>query len=325
MTMHFANPRPAPLVLAVDDVPANLDVLVEHLHREDIELTVAISGEEGLALAQELRPDLILLDVMMPGMDGFEVCRRLKADPELADIPVLFLTAAHDDVEIERGLALGAVDYVSKPFSLPILKARMHNHLALKRKSDELAQLASTDGLTRVANRRQFDISFESEWLRAQRHGRALSLIVVDVDHFKRFNDRYGHAEGDQCLKRVAEALSSCSRRPGDLVARYGGEEFVALLPDTDAVAARAIGEKMLAAVSALAIAHADNSACCNVSVSLGLATVVPGEPGSAADLLASADRRLYRAKAAGRNRMIGDGDGDGGTAGDPRSGGEAR
>ena len=313
MTMNFASPRQVPLVLAVDDVPSNLDVLVEHLHREDIELTVALSGEEGLALAQELRPDLILLDVMMPGMDGFEVCRRLKAEPDLADIPVLFLTAAQDDVEIERGLALGAVDYVSKPFSLPILKARMHNHLALKRKSDELAQLASTDGLTRVANRRQFDISFDSEWSRAQRHARALSLIVVDVDHFKRFNDRYGHAEGDHCLQRVAEALSSCTRRPGDLVARYGGEEFVALLPDTDAAAARAIGDKMREAVSALAIAHADNSACRNVSVSLGLATAVPDPSATAAGLLAAADRRLYRAKETGRNRIVGDDD-----AGDP-------
>ena len=309
MNLKAMIPRQAPLVLVVDDVPANLDVLVEHLHREDIELTVALTGEEGLALAQSLRPDLILLDVMMPGMDGFEVCRRLKADPELADIPVLFLTAAHDEVEIERGLALGAVDYVSKPFSLPILKARMNNHLALKRKSDQLAQLACTDGLTQVANRRLFDNTYESEWLRAQRHAQSLSLIVVDVDHFKRFNDRYGHAEGDRCLTRVAGALCTCIHRPGYLVARYGDEEFVAVLPDTGIAAARAIGEKMRAAVAGLAIEHADNSACPVVSVSLGLATVIPDASATPAALLATADRRLYQAKAAGRNRIVGDGD----------------
>jgi len=300
--------RRAPIVLAVDDVPANLDVLVEHLHQEDIELTVALSGEEGLELARSLRPDLILLDVMMPGMDGFEVCRRLKSEPELKDIPVLFLTAVDEEVEIERGFALGAVDYVHKPFSLPILKARMRNHLALKRKSDELAQLACTDGLTGVANRRHFDLSFDAEWLRAQRHRQSLSLVVIDVDHFKRFNDHYGHGEGDTCLKQVAQALCGCIRRPGDLLARYGGEEFVALLPDTGAEAARAMAEKMWRSVAALAIVHAGNPPDGRVSISLGVATATPQPDATAAALLAKADERLYQAKAAGRNRIVGEG-----------------
>ncbi len=308
MTRKPESTRRAPIVLAVDDVPANLDVLVEHLHQEDIELTVALSGEEGLELARNLRPDLILLDVMMPGMDGFEVCRRLKGEPELKDIPVLFLTAVDEEVEIERGFALGAVDYVHKPFSLPILKARMRNHLALKRKSDELAQLACTDGLTGVANRRHFDLSIDAEWLRAVRHRQPLSLIVIDVDHFKRFNDRYGHGEGDRCLKQVALALGGCIRRPGDLLARYGGEEFVALLPDTGAEAAAAMAERMWRAVAVLAIEHAGNPPDGRVSISLGVATAMPQPGATAAALLASADERLYQAKAAGRNRIVGEG-----------------
>ncbi len=297
--------RQAPIVLAIDDVPANLDVLVEHLHEEAIELTVALSGEEGLELADSLRPDLILLDVMMPGLDGFEVCRRLKANPELADIPVLFLTALNEEVEIERGFALGAVDYVHKPFSIPILKARMHNHLALKRKSDQLARLARTDGLTGVANRRHFDEGFAGEWARARRHGRALSLILVDVDHFKRFNDHYGHGEGDRCLKRVADALEGCIRRPGDLLARFGGEEFVALLPDTESGAALAIAERMREAVCAMAIAHAENTACRHVTISVGVATHRPGPDCLPEQLLKAADDRLYRAKGGGRNQVV--------------------
>ncbi|MCB1954426.1 MAG: diguanylate cyclase [Rhodocyclaceae bacterium] len=298
---HF-NP---PIVLAIDDVPANLDVLVEHLHREAIELTVALSGEEGLELADALRPDLILLDVMMPGMDGFEVCRRLKANPELADIPVLFLTAVNEEIEIERGFALGAVDFVHKPFSIPILKARMNNHLALKRKSDQLARLARTDGLTGVANRRHFDEALDSEWLRARRHARPLSLILVDVDHFKRYNDHYGHAEGDVCLKRVAGALDTCIRRPGDVLARFGGEEFVALLPDTPEEAAVAIAEHMRDAVCQLQIDHADSSACRHVTISIGIATHVPLTDARAIDLVAAADQCLYGAKRGGRNRVV--------------------
>ncbi|MCB1889409.1 MAG: diguanylate cyclase [Rhodocyclaceae bacterium] len=304
--MHWTHDtnRQTPIVLAIDDVPANLDVLVAHLLQEAIELTVALSGEEGLELADSLRPDLILLDVMMPGMDGFEVCRRLKANPELADIPVLFLTAVDEEVEIERGFALGAVDYVHKPYSIPILKARMHNHLALKRKSDQLALLARTDGLTGVANRRHFDEGFASEWQRARRHGRTLSLVLVDVDHFKRFNDRYGHGEGDRCLKRVAGALDGCIRRPGDLLARFGGEEFVALMPDTEAAAALTIAERMREAVGRLAIEHAENSACRHVTISIGVATVRPTPTCQPEDLLKAADDCLYRAKGGGRNQV---------------------
>lgn len=295
-----------PTVLVVDDVPANLDVLVAHLHEENIELTVAVSGEEGLALARSLQPDLILLDVMMPGMDGYEVCRRLKQDPALMDIPVLFLTALDEEVEVERGFALGAVDYIHKPFSLPILKARMRNHLALKRKSDQLAQLACTDGLTGVPNRRYFDECFANEWLRAQRHRAWLAAIVIDVDHFKRYNDHYGHGEGDACLKRIAQALRGALKRPGDVLARFGGEEFVALLPETGPGAAREMGERMHRAVAALEIPHADSPVGATVSISLGLAAVVPDAAGTPLDLLRLADAQLYLAKRSGRDRVAG-------------------
>jgi diguanylate cyclase (GGDEF)-like protein len=293
-----------PTVLVVDDVPSNLDVLVDHLHLENIELMVALSGEEGLNLARSERPDLILLDVMMPGMDGYEVCRRLKQDPQLSDIPVLFLTALGEEVDAERGFALGALDYIHKPFSLPLLKARMRNHLALKRKTDQLAELACTDGLTGIANRRHFDETCAIEWMRAQRNQLALAVIAIDVDHFKAYNDCYGHGEGDICLKRVAQALRTTIKRPGDLLARYGGEEFIALLPETCVPNALILAERLRLAVADLAIPHARSPVGAVVSISLGVASAIPERSGHVEALLRAADEQLYRAKHGGRNRV---------------------
>lgn len=291
-----------PKVLVVDDVPSNLDILVEQLNDDTLELVVALSGEEGLYLARSAPPDLILLDVMMPGMDGYSLCRILKQDPLLKDIPVVFLTARDEPTDVEFGFALGAVDYIHKPFSMPILKARVRSHLALKRKNDQLAKLACTDPLTGIANRRQFDSVLEREWLRAQRDNTPLSVIMIDVDFFKRYNDHYGHIAGDHCLRQVALALEGALNRPGDLLARYGGEEFVALLPETDMIKAITVAERMRAAVNLLALEHADSSASDCVSVSLGGATALPGQQLKVEELLPRADEQLYLAKQAGRN-----------------------
>ncbi len=295
-----------PTILIVDDVPSNLDVMVANLQQENIDLMVAVSGEEGIHLAKEIHPDLILLDIMMPGMDGYETCRRLKNDSDTMDIPIVFLTAKDDELDVERGLSLGAVDYINKPFSMPILKARLRNHLALKHKSDLLTQLACTDELTRVANRRHFDLTFEREWLRAQRNKTPLSLIMIDVDHFKLFNDHYGHGEGDRCLKHVARTLAAILHRPADLLARYGGEEFVALLPETDTDIARNIAEKLRDSIFQLSIPHKQSTTCDRVTISVGVTTSNPGENISTNTLMLRADKGLYKAKHRGRNQVCG-------------------
>ncbi|UTF61770.1 diguanylate cyclase domain-containing protein [Gilvimarinus sp. DA14] len=304
MTATDLNQEPQPLVLLVDDTPANLDVLVEHLSKENIDLMVATSGQEGLELAHQHLPDLILLDVMMPGMDGYTMCEKLMAEPDLADIPVVFLTSRDNELDVEHGLSLGAVDYIVKPFSLPILKARVRNHLALKRRGDLLTQLACTDGLTRVANRRHFDQTLTQEWARAQRSNSELALVMIDIDEFKPYNDRLGHTAGDACLRQIAQALKAALHRPGDLLARYGGEEFVALLPDTDLPSAALIAEQMRLAVQQLQLPHPTALAPAQVSVSMGVASTYPCDLQQAQDLLELADEHLYQAKRMGRNRV---------------------
>lgn len=302
--MNTAQPQhPAkPKVLVIDDVPTNLDILIEHLNDNSLELLVALSGEEGLALARATHPDLILLDVMMPGMDGYSLCRILKQDPLLKEIPVVFLTARDQPIDVEFGFALGAVDYIHKPFSMPILKARVKSHLALKRKSDQLAQLAHTDPLTGIGNRRQLDVALEREWHRALRNDSALSVVLIDVDFFKYYNDHYGHVAGDVCLKQVALVMRSVLNRPGDLLVRFGGEEFVALLPETDMRDALIVAERMREAVCELGLEHATSAAAHCVTVSLGGVTAVPANPLTPQTLLTHADDQLYLAKQSGRN-----------------------
>jgi diguanylate cyclase (GGDEF)-like protein len=298
----FTNSRVPQTLLLVDDVPANLDVLLEHLQDEQVRLLAATSGKDALRLAQQDPPDLILLDVMMPGMDGYEVLRQLKGHAATREVPVIFVTAMSDSVDEAKGLAMGAVDYIAKPFVVPVLKARVKNHLELKRKSDLLAHLAQIDGLTGISNRRHLETRLHQEWDRCQRHGRPLSLVMIDVDHFKQFNDHYGHGNGDDCLRHVSRALSACNRRSGDFLARYGGEEFIALLPDTTAVQGARVAGEMRKAVQSLGIAHRYSSSADVVTASLGVATVVPSKLITIAQLMEAADNALYLAKRAGRN-----------------------
>ena len=293
-------------ILIVDDMPTNIRILGEAL-RKDHAVSIATSGEQALAAALGGDPpDLVLLDIMMPGMDGFEVCRRLKGDPATKSIPVIFVTALNEDLDEERGLSLGAVDYITKPFSLPVVLARVRNHLELARKTRMLERLALVDGLTEVANRRSLDEALEREWRRARRSGTGLAAVVCDIDHFKAYNDNYGHGAGDICLRQVAQALARAVSRPGDVLGRYGGEEFLALLPETGLEAARDVAERMRLAVYDRALPHAHSSAADRVTLSLGAAAMTPDGEHEPADLLKAADQALYRAKKAGRNRVDG-------------------
>jgi len=293
-----------PSILVVDDVAANIQVLAEAL-KDEYRIRIANNGEDALRVAmRHPQPDLILLDVMMPGMDGHEVCRRLKEDPATQDIPVIFVSARDDVADEEYGLRLGAVDYIAKPYSLPIVRARVHNHVLLKQKNDLLERLALIDGLTGIPNRRNFDQRFDAEWRRASRDKQPLALIMADVDHFKLFNDHYGHGSGDACLRAVARAMMGALTRPGDMVARYGGEEFVALLPETSLNGAREVAERMREQVQMLKLQH-EFSGPGVVTLSLGYASLEPEQMHKhvPAEFLAKVDEGLYRAKNSGRNR----------------------
>lgn len=293
-------------VLIVDDVPINIQVLARALKSEH-HVKIATKGDKAIEIAlSEDPPDLILLDIMMPDMDGYEVCRQLKANPRSQGIPVIFITARGEVEDETKGLELGAVDYITKPFRLPIVKARVRTHLQLKRKSDMMERLTSLDPLTDISNRRRFDEVLKMEWYRERRTESTLSVLMVDIDHFKKFNDNYGHAAGDECLCRVAQALSAGLRRSGDFLARYGGEEFVVVLPGCDADAAIVMAEKLRMGVESLNIPHAFTEALDHVTISVGAATMVPTADSTPDVLMKSADQMLYEAKKAGRNQVKG-------------------
>lgn len=295
-------------LLVVDDDAASVQVLARMLNGLG-ELRFALSGEAALRLARESPPDLILLDAEMPGLTGLQVCTALRADPLLADVPVIIVTS-HTEVAAEvAGFAAGASDFIRKPPVAEVVVARARTQLRLKTLSDALRASALTDGMTGLANRRRFDLDLRVECERARRSQESLGLLMIDVDHFKRFNDRYGHVAGDACLREVANAIRSCIRRPADLAARYGGEEFAVLLPQTDAAGARAMAQRVVDAVTALALPHADAAPDCLVSVSVGWAAARPDMDASVVQtrgdsLVEAADRLLYAAKAAGRGRV---------------------
>ena len=292
-------------LLVVDDQPVNIQALYQAF-AADHQVIMATSGAQALALCASKQPDLVLLDVVMPGMDGFEVCRRMKADEALRDIPVVFVTAHNDEAAETRGLELGAVDFISKPINPKIVRARVKTHITLKTQSDLLRQWVYLDGLTGVHNRRYFEDRLASEWARAMRNGSDLSAVMIDVDFFKRYNDHFGHQAGDECLRRVAASLRQGLKRPGDLVARYGGEEFVCLLPETPLDGALAFARLLGQGVQELAIEHARSDVAAHVSVSLGVCSKPAGFSGRAADLVRQADEQLYAAKSRGRNQSCG-------------------
>jgi diguanylate cyclase (GGDEF)-like protein len=241
----------------------------------------------------------------MPDMDGYEVCRRLKADKRTRNIPVIFITTMGQEEDETKGFEAGAVDYIIKPFSKAIVKARVSTHLELKRNRDIFQTLSSLDGLTGIPNRRRFDETLDMEWRLAMRESVWLSLIMIDIDYFKKFNDEYLHLAGDECLRRVARTLSESVRRPMDIVARYGGEEFAAILPRTNREGAKQVAETMRNNVCSLNIPHIRSLVNHVVTISLGTATVIPSASLSPDVLIKTADKALFEAKEQGRNRVV--------------------
>ena len=297
-----SNARPQ--LLIVDDQPLNIRLFHEIFHA-DHEVFFATSGEDALEFCKTNYPDLILLDVVMPGLNGYEVCRRLKQDERTRDIPVIFVTAQSDASEEEDGLAAGAVDFIAKSASANVMRARVGTLIALKRQSDLLRQMARVDALTGLANRRHFDETLGSEWRRCTRSGNPLSLVMIDLDHFKLFNDYYGHQAGDSCLQQVSACLKAGFARSHDLVARYGGEEFVCVMSETSLHGAEAKAQTLEKAVRALRIPHDKSSVAGGiVTISLGVAVAMPNVGGDCAELMLCADRSLYMAKEAGRGQV---------------------
>lgn len=319
-------------ILIVDDNPGNLQLLFHILERDHYRVLIAEDHESTMTRLAHNSPELILLDVLMPGLDGFKLYEKIRTNPATARVPVIFLSALADRASVLQGLSLGAADYITKPFHPEEVLARVRLHLQLfrlqrtlearnreleqeiaerRRVEAELAEaletmerLAQQDGLTGLANRRYLDEFLQREWLRSRRDEASLGFIIADLDDFKAYNDHLGHLAGDNALRAVARAIQSVLRRPADLGARYGGEEFAMVLPNTDLEGALQVAEAVRQAVAALGFVH-PNDPRRHLSLSLGVATRIPSTD-SPESLIRAADAALYRAKSQGRNRVLG-------------------
>ncbi len=306
--MQFANQKSSsskPKVLLVDDNPDYTDALQALLSTENLHCYAVNQSENVLPIANKWRPDLILLDVTMPRLSGYDICRQLKTNPMTRDITIIFITGMSEVGDEEKGLNLGAVDYVTKPFSASVLKARVRNHLDLQSKTKQLKLLARVDRITNVYNRSHFEAMLAEEWNRCVRYARPVSLLLIGVDHFKSFNKAYGQARGDVCLKAIAETLHSGLRRAADRMARFDGDVFVVLLPESDAADALVVAEHLRSRVERRAIAHHHGSEHQAVTVSVGCCTMMPERDHTATGLVTIARDSLRRAKHAGYNRTV--------------------
>ncbi len=320
-------------ILIVDDSPCNLEVLFDYLTDAGFNVLTAGDGKSALEKVSEACPDVILLDIIMPGMDGFETCRRLKANESTQDIPVIFLTVLAQTAVVVKGFQLGAVDYIIKPTQQEIVLARVNTHLtiqklkaslqaqnaqllheikqrqqaeaALSKANQELERLATIDSLTQIANRRCFDRALKKAWRILLREQLPLSLLVCDVDFFKLYNDTKGHQAGDECLYQVAQGIKRAVKRPADLVARYGGEEFAVILPNTPGKGAMTVAEQIRLSVKSLSLVHPKSPLGEYVTLSLGVSATIPSHESSPEQLIAAADRALYQAKESGRDRAV--------------------
>ena len=293
-------------ILVVDDVPANIEILLALLG-DTYDILAAIDGETALEIAQEEPLDLILLDVIMPELDGYSVCERLKKDVKTKEIPVIFITAVADEISIERAYEVGGIDYVTKPFKPKELRARIKRELQLQTLIQELAQskkelerLAVTDALSGLYNRHYFSQVSEEFLLLAKRNKSVMSVVILDIDHFKKINDRYGHGVGDSVIKHIAKILKNVTRK-SDIVCRWGGEEFLILLPETDVTGAYTIAENIRKSIEQSRVVI-DDDLKIEYRVSLGV-SVVDSEAGID-KAINDADRALYEAKNLGRNHV---------------------
>lgn len=305
-------------VLVVEDSKVAIKAISSYLEDMDVHPLVAETGKEAIELYRDERPDIILLDIILPDTDGFEVAKEVRKLQGQDDwTAIIFLSVMSKDEDLARGIEAGGDDYLMKPVGRVVVQAKvraMYRLVQMQRAlvklagqlndaNQELQRLSMTDGLTGIANRRLFDESLVREWRRCLRIGKPISIVLLDVDFFKKYNDRYGHQVGDECLKSVAKEVARATPRPGDLAARYGGEEFVLILAETDQDGARWVAEQIRQQLSALKIPH-DDSSHKHVTVSCGVASVVPSEELSVEKLVKSADIALYIAKEHGRNRV---------------------
>lgn len=303
------HPNPSALlppnvsILIVDDERLNRATLAELL-QSHYQILLAKNGAMALEIARNESKNLalVLLDVTMPGMNGYEVLQHLRADPSTAHVPVIYITGQSDEAAEEYGLRLGAADYVSKPIRPAVLLARVRNQVDLFLQKRELKRLALADGLTGLANRRHFDDALDNAYRRCKRSGEHLGVAMIDIDHFKQFNDHYGHLQGDDALRTVARTMQQFAQRAGDLAARYGGEEF-AFISSGDIASLPHLVEQFRAAVEQLQIPHT-KSPLGVLTISAGVVVSPPEQDISIEQLLNHADQLLYEAKAQGRNRL---------------------
>jgi diguanylate cyclase (GGDEF)-like protein len=306
-------------ILLVDDSPTIRAATTQMLEKMGHTVTVAENGELALAAYERERPDLVLMDVTMPVMDGYAAAQQIRTRYPEDWVPIIFLSGADNEQHLERGIRAGGDDYLIKPASYVVLHAKIHAmqriddmRRRLLKVSAELAsanraleRMSRQDWLTELANRRYFDAFLSDEMARARRSKQELCLALCDVDFFKAYNDHYGHQAGDECLKQVARALQSGCRRPADLAARYGGEEFALVLPETSLAGAAQVGEAVRQAVLQLQIPHEHSSIAAHVTLSVGVASLLPGTDAQPERLIAAADQALYQAKKLGRNRVV--------------------
>lgn len=291
-------------ILIIDNSPIDQRILKDIL-KDRYETLTAAEGIEGIAKAREFSPVLILLDMFMPNMDSFTVLLKLRTIPETKNIPIIITTSTGSAEIEEKGIMLGAVDYFTKPFNPGIIRARVKTHVELYILRKKIEELALIDDLTCIPNRRSYKERVRFEWAHSMRNRSPLSLIILDVDCFKQYNDHYGHAKGDEVLRLVAmEAEHSLARRT-DFISRYGGEEFVVVLPDTSREGGNNVAEKILHAVKRLKIPHVASLTSDIVTVSMGGATFIPDEEGSPDELFNIADKMLYKVKNGGRNSVL--------------------
>ncbi len=316
--MVIELPKP-PIILLIDDDLVVRATISEALELDATEVILAKNGNDGIDAYFKYQPDLVLVDAVMPLLDGFEFCEKLKQLDINRSTPILMITSLDDDHSVERAFAAGANDYITKPVNLVILRQRIRNMLQqsqqvkdklriaeeLQQDNRQLQILASLDSLTKLNNRRGFEQYLQQQWERMQRLGSPLSLIMCDIDFFKNYNDAYGHPAGDQCLIRVSSAMRNTVRRSGDLLARYGGEEFVIVLPNTDILGAVFVAQSVRAAIKLLKIPHESSAVGNHVSMSLGVAMVHPTPQIDIAHLINASDRALYQAKHQGRDRVV--------------------
>ena len=293
-----------PTILVVDDMTTTL-LLLHDLLKDTYEVKIAKSGTKALEILESPNDiDLILLDIEMPDINGYDVCKRIKNNETIKNIPIIFITGRTSQEDEEYGLNLGAIDYITKPFNKAIVKLRIKNYLDLKIKNDMLEKLSMYDGLTNIRNRRFFDETFEKTFSEIKRDKKSLAVLMIDIDFFKPYNDNYGHGQGDETLRKVAKALEKTIKRASDFVARYGGEEFVILLKDINKDGVEAVANNLLNAIRELKITHEFSKIENYVTISIGASFYNSNSDVTKLELLLKADETLYSVKNSGRNNF---------------------